>query len=212
MCECYSGYLDTTKSEKMKELFSEAYMEYTLDKFIATQEFQRQIKIKAEDFLKTKGANSILFLGQSGSGKSHLGISVAKELMEKGAYIEVLSYTEFIIRVKQNMINAEGYSKMVNKYKICDVLVIDDFLKHTVKNGRTNETDLGIMFEIIDFRYKYKKPIILTSEAYLDEMFDISEAIAGRLKQMATFHGTNYVVEIAKEKERNYRLKGVNRV
>jgi DNA replication protein DnaC len=101
---------------------------------------------------------------------------------------------------------------MIYKFIKCAYLVIDDFLKRATKRAEAKETDLQLVFEIIDYRYRYKKPVIISSEYFLDEISDRTESIAGRLKQMATHFEDNYIIEIDRDKTRNFRLKGVQRI
>ena len=170
------------------------------------------MKQKAVEFVKAKGINSILLLGQSGSGKTHLAVSIAKALLDRGAWIELMPYTEDMIYIKQNMIEKEQYQKKMYKYKNCNYLIIDDFLKNTVRGNTVNEKDFGIIYEIIDYRYKYKKPVIITSEYFIDHMFKLNESIAGRLKEMVTQNGYNFLVQISNKEGRNYRMRGMEKI
>ena len=92
------------------------------------------------------------------------------------------------------------------------VLIIDDFLKNTVRGNTVNEKDFGIIYEIIDYRYKYKKPVIITSEYFIDHMFKLNESIAGRLKEMVTQNGYNFLVQISNKEGRNYRMRGMEKI
>ena len=62
-CTCINDYLAEKKNEKIKELFSEAYSDYTFDNFKIEDEYQKRMKQKAVEFVKAKGINSILLLG-----------------------------------------------------------------------------------------------------------------------------------------------------
>ena len=62
------------KNARIKELFSEAYSDYTFDNFKVEDEYQKRMKQKAVEFVNAKGINSILLLGQTGSGKTHLAV------------------------------------------------------------------------------------------------------------------------------------------
>jgi DNA replication protein DnaC len=207
-CGCNLKKLNDVYLERSSELFAEEYKDFTLKSFIAKEQFQKYMLLAANNFLTKTGVFSILFLGQSGVGKSHICIAIANELIKKGAYVEFMPYVEFMIRLKQNMTDSEVFNKMTAKFRNCNYLVIDDFLKNSKRNGRTNETDLGVMFDILDFRYRKKRPVILSSEYYLHEIALMDEALAGRLKQMATHDDSKYIVEIAKDKSKNYRMIG----
>lgn len=207
-CSCFNDYMAIKKNEKIKELFCETYSDYTFDNFKTDDDFQKRMKSRAMEFVKAKGINSILLLGQTGSGKTHLAVSIAKVFLDKGAWIEMMSYTEEMIYIKQNMIEKEEYQKKMQKYKNCNYLIIDDFLKNTIRGNTVNEKDFGIIHEIIDHRYKYKKPVIITSEYFMDQMYKINESITGRLKEMATQNEYNFLIQISNKEGRNYRMRG----
>lgn len=211
-CSCFNVYMTVKKNERIKELFSEAYSDYTFDNFKVEDEYQKRMKQKAVEFVNAKGINSILLLGQTGSGKTHLAVSIAKVLLDKGAWIELMPYTEDMIYIKQNMIEKEQYQKKMYKYKNCNYLIIDDFLKNTVRGNTVNEKDFGIIYEIIDYRYKYRKPVIITSEYFIDQMFKMNESIIGRLKEMVTQNDYNFLIQISNKEGRNYRMRGMERI
>ncbi len=211
-CGCYNKYLEVEKNKKIKELFSEAYSCYSIDSFIADTQYQKAMKKIVKKYIETKGINSILLLGQSGSGKTHLAVAIAKVFIERGAWIELMPYAEEITKIKQDVLDKGKYDATMYKYKNCDYLIIDDFLKGTVKNRMSNEKDFKYVYEIIDCRYKYRKPVIITSEFFIDEIQDLDEAIAGRLKEMSTQNDNNFVVQIQREKERNYRMRGIEKL
>ena len=56
-CTCINDYLAEKKNEKIKELFSEAYSDYTFDNFKIEDEYQKRMKQKAVEFVKAKGIN-----------------------------------------------------------------------------------------------------------------------------------------------------------
>ena len=211
-CSCFNDYMAIKKNEKIKEVFCEAYSDYTFDNFKTDDDFQKRMKSRAMEFVKAKGINSILLLGQTGSGKTHLAVSIAKVFLDKGAWIEMMSYTEEMIYIKQNMIEKEEYQKKMQKYKNCNYLIIDDFLKNTIRGNTVNEKDFGIIHEIIDYRYKYKKSVIVTSEYFMDQMYKINESITGRLKEMATQNEYNFLIQISNKEGSNYRMRGMEKI
>jgi DNA replication protein DnaC len=96
------------------------------------------------------------------------------------------------------MIDQEYYSKTISKYKTCEVLLIDDLFK-----GKINESDINIVFEIINYRYLNFLPIIVSSEFVIDRLLAFDEGVASRVYEMCK----DYVVEIEKDLENNFRLK-----
>lgn len=142
--------------------------------------------------------NSILFCGQVGSGKSHLSIALAINFLKQKVKVVYMPYRDVITKVKQNMIDQEYYSRTISKYQLCEVLLIDDLFK-----GKINETDINIMFEIINYRYLNYLPIIVSSEFSINRLLDFDEGVGSRIYEMCK----DYVLEIEKDIRNNYRLK-----
>jgi DNA replication protein DnaC len=68
----------------------------------------------------------------------------------------------------------------MHSLKNARVLFIDDLLK-----GKVNESDINIMYEIINFRYLQRTPIIISTEKSIEELLAFDEAIASRLIEMS---------------------------
>lgn len=142
--------------------------------------------------------NSIIFCGQPGCGKTHLSIALANNLIQKdGKKVVYMPYRDIITKLKQNMIDKEYYKNLVGKYQQADILLIDDLFK-----GKVNETDINIMFEIVNYRYINKLPIIVSTEYLVEEILSFDEAIGSRIYEMAR----DFIIEI-RGKENNYRLR-----
>lgn len=135
--------------------------------------------------------NSIAFLGQVGSGKTHLTMAIANELMKKNIGVLYMQYREAIMQLKQNAMDEEEYQRQINKYKAARVLLIDDLYK-----GKTTDSDYNIMFEIINYRYLKAAPIIISSELNTIQLLENDEAIGSRIIEMCKgniieFEGVN---------------------
>lgn len=147
--------------------------------------------------IRTKRKNSIMFCGQVGSGKTHLSIALALNFIQKGIKVIYLPYRDVITELKQNMLDEEFYKKQLGKFQQADILLIDDLFK-----GKINETDINIMFEIINYRYLNTLPVIVSTEFTLERMLNFDEAVGSRIYEMCK----DYTVQI-EGKENNYRLK-----
>lgn len=152
------------------------------------------------DFDDVKGSrkNSILFCGQVGSGKTHLSVALAINFLKKKTKVVYMPYRDVITKIKQNMLDNEYYTKMLSKYQTCEVLLIDDLFK-----GKINESDVNIIFEIINYRYLNYLPIIVSSEFSIERLLNFDEAVGSRIYEMCK----DYVIEIEKDIHLNYRLK-----
>jgi len=156
--------------------------------------------------IKDTEHNSIAFLGQVGSGKTHLSIAIANELMKQNVGVRYMQYREDVMRIKQSVVDDVAYNKEVSKYKNATVLLVDDLFKGAVHKNRmgyeyVNEADLRAMFEIINYRYLKKAPMIISSEYTADQLLDFDEAIGSRIIERCKGH----IMELH-GMELNYRL------
>lgn len=152
------------------------------------------------DFKKVRNdrRNSILFCGQVGSGKSHLSVALGLNFLKQKVKVVYMPYRDVITKIKQNILDKEYYTKTISKYQLCEVLLIDDLFK-----GKINESDINLMFEIINYRYLNFLPIIVSSEFSIDRLLNFDEAVGSRIYEMCR----SYVVEIEKDIHNNHRLK-----
>lgn len=140
--------------------------------------------------------NSIMFYGQVGAGKTHLGTAICGELMNGGVAVIYMAYRNAVTKIKQNIIDEEVYNRELNQYTSARVLYIDDLLK-----GRLTETDVNIMYEIVNYRYMNNMPIIISTEKSLNDLLIFDEAIGSRLIEMCRRN----IIQL-QGKELNYRL------
>ena len=145
-------------------------------------------------------SNSILLLGQVGSGKTHLALASANALLDyQKIRVVYMAYREMATRLKQNITDEDSYSRAIETFKKAPMLVIDDLLK-----GRVTESDINILFEIVNYRYVCGLPVIVTSERTTSELLDFDSAIGSRLIEMAE----GRIIEL-RGNEINYRLRGM---
>jgi DNA replication protein DnaC len=183
---------------------SEAFRRKSFDNFKINNPLTAQAKKMAINYvryfsrIKDQRNNSIAFLGQVGAGKTHLSIAIANELMKQNVGVLYMQYREAITHLKQNMLDEEYYQKEMCKYKTASVLLIDDLYK-----GKITDSDLNIMFEIINYRYLKQLPIIVSSEYTVDKLLNFDEAIGSRIIEMCKKH----IIEFHGQ-ELNYRING----
>lgn len=140
--------------------------------------------------------NSILFCGQVGSGKTHLGTAICSNLMNLNIPVIYMAYRNTVTRLKQEIVDAKEYDKDIGQYIKARVLYIDDLLK-----GKITESDINIMYEIINYRYMNNLPIIVSTEKSLEQLLDFDEAIGSRILEMCRGN-----IVILQGRELNYRL------
>ena len=146
--------------------------------------------------IKNNTQNSIMFMGQPGSGKTHLSLSIANVLMDNGVGVVYMGYRDVITQIKQNIMDDVYYNKVMNRYKNAKVLLIDDLFK-----GSISKSDINIMFELINHRYFNNLPIIISSELSVSRLLGVDEALGSRLIEMTK----GRLVEL-RGRELNYRM------
>lgn len=201
-CQCYK--LDKTKKlweasgvriEQQEKSFK-SYIPYSEDTKRARDcgiEYFRNYNER-----KNTRHNSIAFLGQVGSGKTHLSIALAVNFLTREIPVVYMPFRDTMMNIKMNILDHEYYKKSLEKYQKAEILLIDDLYK-----GKVTASDLNIMFEIINYRYINQMPIIISSEKRIDDILKVDEAIGSRIYEMCK----GMIVEI-KGKENNYRIRG----
>ena len=169
---------------------------YTIENQV--YEAYKEAYMYAKNFknLEKERCNSIIFMGQVGAGKSHLSIAIANELMDDGVGVVYMSYREVITTLKQNIMDEVYYHRVMGKYKNARVILIDDLFK-----GKVTESDINIIFELLNFRYFNKLPVIVSCEMDVARILSVDEAIGSRLVEMCK------CVEV-KGNKLNYRIYG----
>lgn len=200
---------DCVRIKKMKNIIersgvSKAFQNLNFNSYKPITQTQEKMKQTAISYImnfekmgKTRH-NSIAFLGQCGSGKTHLSIAIANTLMNKGIPVMYMPYRESITMLNQYVYYDEKlYQNKMDQYKNVNVLLIDDLFK-----GKATEADLKRMFEIINYRYLNMTPVIISSECNPTGLMSFDEAIGSRIIEMCE----NFTVEVIGE-ENNYRLR-----
>lgn len=150
------------------------------------------------DDIRESRKNSIMLCGQSGCGKTHLSMAIALNMLNRNMKVVYMPYRDAITKLKQNMLNEEYYRKSISRFQTCEVLLIDDLYK-----GRVNESDINIMFEIINYRYLNFLPVIVSTEFTVKNLLEFDQAIGSRIFEMSS----DYYVEVSYDIKSNYRLK-----
>ena len=191
-CEC-------VKANRYKRLYESSGIAHalsgkTFENFITNGKPVVIVKAKntVKEFLSSFGkVTGLAMLGQVGCGKSHLCIALSNELLSRNIGVLYMQYRESITHLKQNMTDEEFYQRELGKFKTAPVLYIDDLYKGAVRQGKINESDIGIMFEIINYRYLNRKPLIISSEYMIDSLLEFDEAVGSRILEMCK----GYIIE-----------------
>lgn len=107
---------------------------------------------------KSKG---LLFWGPLGTGKSYAVACIANALLERNVTVKMTNFNTIV----DTMFRAENKAEYMNELSRCSLLIIDE-----LGLERSSEYALGIIFDVIDHRYRSGKPLITTTNLPLKEI------------------------------------------
>ena len=117
-----------------------------------------------------------------------------------------MPWREEVEKLKDYTKSGEDRARLKAFFMTAPVLFIDDLYKC----GRTADgtytpsgADIGIAFDIINYRWANYLPTIISTERSSDELVAIDEATGSRIAERAGGHR----IYIAKKTGRNYRLR-----
>lgn len=113
-----------------------------------------------------KNAGSILMTGNTGLGKTHLSLSIAKSVIAKGCSVIYGSAQNFLSKVESEHFSkteerGETLSSLIN----CDLLVFDD-----LGTEFSSAFVLSTVYSIINTRLLSSKPTIISTNLSLEEI------------------------------------------
>lgn len=181
--------------------------ECTFEAYLDTQPWQKALKRGAMAYAQ-KPEGWLLLCGQSGSGKTHLCTAVCRQRLLAGEQVRYMPWREQTAGLKAAQ-DSEQRAQTLRALKTAQILYIDDLYKSgSGPDGvsRPTAADVGIAFELINYRYTGRLPTIISTEKTPQELVAIDEATGSRIVEMA---GQNAYC-IGFDPKRNYRLRAVS--
>lgn len=185
MCKCKRSALEENKKKseakekqiRFKRMFSNSLMtkefkEFTFENWdhALGNEKMYDLGIKYVNCFKEKALKEnlgLLIYGNPGNGKTFLCGCIANALMEQFVPVVCVSAIGLLDRIKSSFgkYGDEGIQSILNCLDNADLVVIDDM-------GVENNTDWSraTMYQILDSRYRKKRPIIVTSNFSINQL------------------------------------------
>lgn len=112
------------------------------------------------DSFDTKASQSILLMGGTGLGKTHLSSAVAKKIIEKGNDVfytgAIDLFSQFEIQKFKTYSNEPN--ELIERYFECDLLIIDDLGTEII-----NQFSVSTLYNLLNDRLSNKKPTIVST-------------------------------------------------
>lgn len=121
----------------------------------------------------------LMFIGDPGTGKTHLAVAVMKRLIARGFECVFFDYQNLLERIRSSYDQASGAAQR-EAYQMaldCEVLVLDDLGAHRVTDWVEDTVT-----SLITYRYNQNKPLIATTNLRDSEAGDApasSGSVAG---------------------------------
>jgi len=142
-------------------------------------EFCKEYASDFEGIRKT--GRSFLMLGTVGTGKTHLSIGVALEVMNQG-YSSIFTSASKIFRSIKDTYHKGSHQKeseVMAIYTQCDLLIIDE-----VGVQRGSDFEKETFFDVINERYENMRPTIILSNLTIEEIkVFLGERVFDRLRE-----------------------------
>ena len=171
----------TALSPAPKTTFEQFSLDYYSDKTDENGDNPREIMTSIFNYCKkyaekfSRERKSVLMLGSSGLGKTHLSCAIAGECLKKGFVVMYASSQSLFEQIEENKHNVNN---MLNDIMNCDLFILDDL-------GTEYLTFYGqsILYNIINTRMLNGSPCIYTSNltSEKDFMRKYGEKITSRL-------------------------------
>ena len=110
----------------------------------------------------SKKAENILFLGPTGTGKTHLAQALAHAACRKHLTVSFYSFGDFF-RTLQTADITNTFEKLMKKMNKIDLLIIDDFAFKKI-----SQIQAEYFYSIVDARYNTKSFILTSNQALSD--------------------------------------------
>lgn len=156
------------------------YFNCTLESFTGYQKLIDSIRLYL-----TQPVYSLLLTGEPGTGKTHIAVSILRELIKKGRSNMLFKNVPMLMLELRSTFTENSpvtEADLIARYAGIGYLVLDDL-------GTEKPTDYAVtsLYMIIDQRLSQSRPTIITTNLTLQEIGDISPRIASRLSEYKVY-------------------------
>ena len=201
LCSCHRQLLiDIMKSEIKKfapidectfETFKlEYYSNEALENSIVPRERAGKILESARRYAQnfSPDSKSLLFVGATGLGKTHLSLAIANVVINKGFYVCYGTSQNICDDLQSEQFGrTDGINYTKQQVLGCDLLILDDLGTEV-----ENQYSIAALYNIINSRILAKKPTVISTNCELSELLNkydqrITSRITGEYTTMTIF-------------------------
>jgi len=167
-------------------LIPDRFINRTLDTFVADTDRKRHAlefaKAYAADFESiSEVGKGAIFIGKPGTGKTHLSVGIALDVMSNGYTAIFLTVMRAMRRIKDSWAKGAEYSETeaIESMVFPDLLILDEV---GVQFG--SDTEKLLLFEVLNERYEQRKPTLLLSNLALEDVrLYLGERVFDRMRE-----------------------------
>lgn len=151
---------------KKARLYRQAKLPF--EKGLEDFDFSFQPSVKKKELLElatgrfVEKKSNVLFIGQPGTGKTHLSVALGLEILGRGGSVLFTTVWKMINQLQQARADY-SYQKKIKQYLKPDLLILDELGYRSMAEKTVED-----FFEIVTSRYE-KGSIIITSNRPVDE-------------------------------------------
>ncbi|MGN6254847.1 MAG: ATP-binding protein [Solirubrobacterales bacterium] len=171
-CECRAERLNRDRGRGVASAIPARYRGVSFDRppvsDMARDMTTRHVVQAARDFVENLERNleegrGLWFMGDTGTGKTTLGMLVASEALKAGKSVGIYFTPKLLTRIRQTYQEAESenaYGRFFERLAAVDLLYIDDL-------GSERHTDWVVeqLYAVVNERYENRRAMLVTSNA-----------------------------------------------
>ena len=155
-------------NQKVNDLFGKRHSNCTLDNYVAKTKEQKKIIHFCKEYVKlVKKGHSIVFSGNPGTGKDHLAIAIAREILMMN-YNTKITCIDFNVLCEKKRVwqqQTKIWTDMMLKQIKADLLIITEFGLRELTDSHKEVLDY-----VIDYCYRNYQSFIITTNLTPDDL------------------------------------------